>query len=215
MVSTGDLEAPHLIGKELQSSLLLLSEKNLNPRILAQKEDPDLPAGTVIDQTPPAGKKIKPYQSIFLVLSTTLAQLQAPHLIGKPIESNCKELEAVGIKAKLFWLDHPYPKGHCFAQMPEAGHPLENNQITLYVSAGSNKPILWPDFRGKSVERVNEFLTPHGIKPQIVRGASRRSMHCQHELLDEAVIIDQRPLPGSILKIDPEQPPQVQLQVQA
>jgi len=59
MTNVDQIQAPALVGKQLQNAVALLSQKNLNVRFITQKEDPDLPHGTILSQTPAAGRNVK------------------------------------------------------------------------------------------------------------------------------------------------------------
>jgi len=63
------VKTPSLVGTNLPHAFQTLSQHQLNPRLLAIKEDPDIEQGTILSQTPSAGHPIKPHQPVFLVIS--------------------------------------------------------------------------------------------------------------------------------------------------
>ncbi len=204
------MRTPSLVGKRLDEAVAILSDNNLNLRLLAQKEDADLAPGTIISQTPSAQQKIKPRQSVYLVLSKKPLELLAPHLLAKSTDERKALLATMPIRIKEFQVPSTYPKGFCVAQDPGPQQSIENNQIMLYTSDGGNKPIIWPDFTDKLVSEVQEFLQSHGINPEIMHHLPPNEAHtcatCQ--------VIEQRPLAGSLLMLNPENPLRVQLRVQ-
>ncbi|GAG41516.1 unnamed protein product, partial [marine sediment metagenome] len=124
------LEAPPLVGKQLQDAVAQLSGKNLNIRLIAQKEDPDLPGGTILSQSPAAGQKIKPHQAIHAVISKKPEKIIAPNLINKSKEVIDRELAALGLRSKIHFLPSNRPINSCITQHPAQGQPIEENKIT-------------------------------------------------------------------------------------
>ena len=204
------IKTPALVGKTIEQALGIISEHNLNVRLLAQKEEPDLPIGTILNQTPSAGQKIKPHQSIFLVVSTHPPVNSAPDVINISIDDITNLLADTNIRIRIYHLPSSYPCNHCFAQSPAPHEPLEHSQLLLYISAGNAKPIIWPNFTDKKVNTVTEFLDAHHIQSQIVHTTPHKQPHtcttCQ--------ITEQRPLAGTLITLDDTKPLSVQLRVQ-
>lgn len=201
------IHAPVLIGKQLSDAFSLLSAHNLNPRLLREQIDDDLPAGTILSQVPTAGQKIKPHQQIFITVSKKTKKLPAPQLVGKWYDRITEQLNTTGIKHKVYYLQSKKPKGSVIAQIPQAHTPLPNNRMILYVSDTNNKPIIFPDFTQQTVQQINQFLAAYDIKPRIYHA---RAIKKDHEC-SSCRVIEQRPLPGSI--IDLQKPLSVQLKV--
>jgi len=200
---------PALLGTSLQEAVAQLSDLHLNLRIIGRKQDNDLPTGTIISQMPQPKTKIKANQSIYCVISEKDAASSVPHLIKKTKDSLITELNAIGLRFMLFYVESMLPVDTCIAQWPQPGQLLQDNQkLIVYLSAGSNKPIIWPNFKTMAVNDVVEHLAMYGITPTIThRSASAE----QHACSDACIIVDQRPLPGSIVPL--QQDMTVQLQV--
>lgn len=191
------IPAPALIGKQLPHALSILSQHNLNPRILHEQVDDDVPAGTILGQTPLAGQKIKPYQQLFLTVSKKSEKTMAPLLTGKSYEKVLEQLQSAHIKHKMYELASKKPTGTIIGQVPTAGTPLEHNTMVLYVSKGNNKPILCPQFTGRSIKEITQFLEAYNIVPELYHAHPIPSGHvCTH-----CVVINQQPLAGSILDL--------------
>lgn len=214
LYQTQEITAPSLVGKSLQEAFRSLSTHNLNLRILTEKEDPDLKEGTILSQTPLAGKQIKEHQSIFVAVSKAPPQKIAPNCINKTCRILKQELARAGIRARPYYLPSNYPKDHCFAQHPGAHEPVNDSYITLYISRGTenSKPIIWPDFTNRPVIDIIEFLKKHAINAQIIHPQKTDKPEAAHTC-DTCVVVDQRPLVGSLVHLDIERLPQVQLQV--
>ncbi|MCX5922313.1 MAG: PASTA domain-containing protein [Candidatus Dependentiae bacterium] len=205
-----ELETPALVGKNTQEAFMILSRQGLNPRLLTFKEDALLPEGTIISQTPSSLQKIKQNQSVFLVISTQPAKKQTPSLVTKSLPAIAADLEQQHIRFKSYIVDNSAPKDLCIAQWPMPGQLLDANPITLYISAGPHKKVLVPDLKNKPIEHVIEALNAQDITTEVLHYPTQPDgHHCTH-----CLIIDQRPLAGSIMRLDTEKPFLMQLQVQ-
>ncbi len=203
-----ELPTPSLIGMQLPDAFALLSERNLYPRILREKEDSDIPAGTVLSQTPAPATRIKPQQSVFLVISKPTPLPRAPQCINASKKTILNEAHARGIRAKLYSLPSIYPVDHCFAQYPSANQTVTDNTMIVYLSAGNRKPILLPNFKQLTVQEVQEHLATQPITTQISHTSPTPPHRCT-----ACVIVDQRPLAGSLITLDDAKPLQLNLQV--
>ena len=202
-----DVETPNLVGKQAQEALMVLSACNLNPRILTQKEEPDLPVGTIVSQSPGAGKIIKANQSVFLVISRKPGKIKVPVLVGKTVNDIEQMAEKEALQLKQYQLMSNYPAGRCFGQSPVAGGTLDEKKIMAYISAGNNVPVLMPDLKGKAVTSVLEFLESHGCAVQVSHNAPCDEAH----VCSDCIIIDQRPMAGSLVLLTGTIPLHVQL----
>src|SRR5579872_3214934 len=94
------IKTPAIVGKSLQDAITLLSDHNLNARVLAEKEDTDLQPGTIISQSPSSGSLIKANQPVFIVLAT-----QGKHAIPALTTKNKQDIEETlkrsGLRYKL------------------------------------------------------------------------------------------------------------------
>lgn len=206
LVTTKELHVPNLMGKSLQEACELLSEQNINIRILARKEDPDLPPHTIISQTPQPNEKIKPHQAVYCVLTAQAQTSRAPELVNKSVTQIKDELAKLGIHANVHLVPSPYPAHTCIAQSPRPGESIEQNTIMVYCASPSKKPIVWPDFTQKPLGIVKEALEAAHIEAQV--------LHSRHAISDESIVVDQRPRAGTILTLDEAKPMNVQLSVE-
>src|SRR5437762_2038324 len=69
---TPDIIAPHLVGKQVHDILPLITEHQLNIRLMDRKEEEVIPEGTIIDQTPQPGTSMRPHQHLFIVTTKNL-----------------------------------------------------------------------------------------------------------------------------------------------
>jgi len=207
LLSTNIISAPHLVGKHIHEIIPIVSHHKLNLRLIDQKEEADLPEGIILTQTPHPGATIKQNQSIFIVTTKKPAAIPTPTCIGKSIDILNRQLRDSGYQLRIYNITHSYPTGLCFAQSPEPGEPLEKNRLLLYISAGNNKPIIWPDFVNVSLEETENFLNTYNIKPYIINDSPYLNIY-------NSTIIEQRPLAGTLLTLDEKKPLSVQLRIQ-
>ena len=196
LCSIESISAPDLVGQKIHTALSLLSSHNLNPRVAAYKEDPELPEGTIISQTPGPQQLVKPHQSIFLVVSSHPERQLMPSLIGLDQAEAQKILKKNKIPYKIYPVMSSSISGTCVAQNPLEHEPIMQQHVTIYFAAHTKKPILMPNFKNRNVAEVMAFLKPHQISVDI--------MHMQqpaaHHHCSNCVIIDQRPLAGSLMR---------------
>ena len=64
-----EITTPHLVGKQVHEILPLITQYNLNLRLIDHKEETALPEGIILNQTPAAGTLIKQNQPLFIVIT--------------------------------------------------------------------------------------------------------------------------------------------------
>lgn len=202
------LQTPALIGKPLDQAILILSQLNLNIRVVGQKEEAQLPEGTILSQTPAAGSTIKAQQSLYVTIAKKPLPLAMPLLIGKSHTQAIAELEKLSLQAKIYHISSDQPEGTIIAQFPEQGLSTHEQPIILYAAKDPEKPIIMPNFKQHPLEQVISFLELNGITPTILHTPVAPDHRCT-----TCVVIDQRPLAGTFFKRSKDKPLQVQLQV--
>ena len=195
---TEKLITPAVIGKSITEVILVLSSHNLNVRILQEKEDSDVPEGTVVSQIPAAGQTIKPHQSLFLVISKK-KQYTVPALVGKSLQESMSLAHKEHMSLKTFVVPSHNPEGTCVGQFPQFGHAVYEPKITAYISTGNNKPFVMPSFKNNHVREVLDFLKPYPCKVVMSHTSPIDAGHqCR-----TCIITDQKPLAGSLVIMKP------------
>jgi beta-lactam-binding protein with PASTA domain len=201
---------PNVVGKNVQDALHILSTNSLNARLLMRKEDSLLPEGTVLSQTPADTQKVKRNQTIFLVISSKPTVINTPSLIGKNLEEITTHCASSGIKPKIYFLPSNHPANICFAQSPSMLQPLETDTVTAYVAQDIHKPVIMPQLKGKPISEIIDFLDNYAIKPEIMHTTWQSETH----QCTRCVVVDQRPLPGTLITLLQEKPYPVQIMVE-
>jgi len=194
------ITVPKLVGTSITQGIRQLSTQKLNIRIVAEKEDPDLPEGTIISQKPSPNQSIKAQQAIFIVISKKPHHKKTPHLLNKTFEQAKNELIKQGIKYKEFSIDSHAPKNMIIAQYPAPEEPI-NGPICLYKAVSPEQKFIFPILKNRPLEEVKEFLERFNITPTIT--------YKNQKATQSANITEQRPLPGTLISL--KHPPHVQL----
>lgn len=205
------VRVPSLVGMTLEKVFPLLSNQNINIRLLAMKQDPELPDGTIVSQNPTAQTPIKPHQAIYVVVSQKPPKMRTPALINKSLSAVEQLLKPHGIRNKMYELPSSSAlAGHCIGQFPAPNVPLDEKKVITYCAAEKNTLVLLPKFKQKPVTAVTEFLDGHTIKYTLSPSASSKN----HACCEACVVTDQRPLAYSIISVGKQaNPVQVHLQV--
>jgi beta-lactam-binding protein with PASTA domain len=196
---------PDITGMHLVEATKLLSNYQLHPEIIQIKEDKDLPAATILHQKPKAGRLIKKNQTVYIVISEKPTAHLAPSCIGLSIDQIKEMSQSIGLKPKFYAIPYPYLINHCFGQWPSAGQPVQNRSFICYIAQEQENMIIYPDFKGKSLESIVAILTSYGIT------------HYQTDIAPEQgrtyYIHDQHPKPGTILNLKEPDKLHVQLKI--
>jgi eukaryotic-like serine/threonine-protein kinase len=186
------VNTPSVIGFTLHDAVKTLSAARLTAAIKAEKEDAHLVEGTIINQSPHPGQKVKPQQSVYLVVSTRPPTLKAPSLVGLSHDNVQSQAEKAEVRLKTWYVESHYPKNTCIAQIPAPGTELAEKNVHVYISSGTTPLRLVPDVRGRRVNEVVDFLRSHDIEIKFFSGEEPQS---------DDIIRDQRPVPGSLINI--------------
>ncbi|HSW74187.1 MAG TPA: PASTA domain-containing protein, partial [Candidatus Limnocylindria bacterium] len=155
--------------------------------------------------------KIKPHQTIFLVTSVQQKQMRAPQLSGLMADALAASLKTLGIRPNLYYIPNNHPKDYCIAQFPEADQPLKGSTMVVYISSGTTKPVLLPNFKGELVCDVQDFLHTHQLQTIITHTQPQEP---DHTCSTRCRVRDQRPLAGSLLNLDQQKPLTIHVQVE-
>ena len=134
--------------------------------------------------------------------------LQIPDLHNKTAQDAVKIIESQSLHAKIITLPTDYQCHQCMAQYPSPGMAVDDQNIMVYTCQ-NQKPVVMPNLKNKSIEEVVSFLQLNGCTAEILHAAALQPGH----QCNECMVIDQRPMPGSLLVITADKPLNVQLQV--
>lgn len=158
---------PNVTGCQLAQATKICSTHRLRIEIIQSNEDPELPDGTIIHQTPAAGHQIKERQTVFIAVTHKPTGLLMPSFIGmsrEEINTICSQLN---LKPKFHILSYPYPIDRCFCQWPSTERPLTDKTVICYLAAEEENVALWPNFKGQEYSGVTATLGEQGIKTRL------------------------------------------------
>lgn len=200
------VEVPELVGLTLVQGATRASVCQLSIRVIAEKEDCDLPAGTIISQKPLAHQTAKTQQVVYVAISKCPEAKKTPSLLGITHEQATQELAKESIKSHLVPIGIPATPNTVIAQYPTAQEPLHEPVLLYYAQP---KPInyIFPDCINRPLPEVLEFLAKHELKAAVTYQKPQQPSRAYR-------ILQQRPLPGTIISFDPAQATVVQLLVE-
>ncbi len=189
------IEVPQVVGLHMHDAIKTLSSFQLNVRILAEREDPDVPEGIIISQMPMHGTKVKPHQSIFLVITRRPPKPRAPSLYGLPQDEAAAKALEVGIHLKAYPLESMHPIGSVIAQNTMPLQEVSDKAMAVYVSSASPQMRIFPELKGRIVGEVVKFFSSFDIKVEVSHPGAEG-----HDC-SSCVIVDQRPLAGTFIDL--------------
>jgi beta-lactam-binding protein with PASTA domain len=162
------VEMPNLYGKSLLESNKLLTNKDLYLKIEGEDYDSTVPAGVVIRQDVPAGKKVKERRAIKVVISKGPRVKSVPEIVNKTLADAESLLLQKGLKVREIMVhSDTVEKDKIVAQKPGPDEQASDT-VTVLVSLGPyNKFYYCPDFRGMSAEQANDVIKKLGMKISI------------------------------------------------
>ncbi|MHC9542011.1 MAG: Stk1 family PASTA domain-containing Ser/Thr kinase [Vulcanimicrobiota bacterium] len=161
-----EIETPDLIGKSYSEGQTVLQEKGLSLVIEREMFSNDKPEGTILDQNPKAGEKIRPGEKVKVTISKGNKTLEVPDVKGKTIDNARKTLTDCGftnIKIEQIFSE-ARPAGIVLSQEPAPENMVSpSSMIFLRVSKGPEKQRI-PDLTGKSETEAQKLLSRMGLR---------------------------------------------------
>jgi serine/threonine-protein kinase len=153
--SRKEVIVPDIKKKSIYEALKLASSMDLGLRIEGEELNQDLPAGTVVRQTPYPGISVKVGKVIRVTVSQGGDVIFTPNLIGQPVRSARITLRSSGLSLgeESSRYSAVYEKEQVISQDPGAGKVVERDSlVNLVVSAGvpPGNVKLVPNFVGKN-----------------------------------------------------------------
>jgi hypothetical protein len=132
---------PQLVGLSLQAAKEEAARANLGV-IIEERDDPNFPVPTVLEQDPPAGQMVPATSQIKLVVSKRLPSSAVPDVLGYTFEEVGDGLSSRGwlLATASVWSGEPV--GRILEVEPPIGTVLAAGEtLTLTLSAGAQKPF--------------------------------------------------------------------------
>ena len=164
---------PDLTNKNIDTALDLLANVNLAMRKAGEEYQPDIPAGSVIRQLPPAGILVREGKVVRVWVSQGKESVEVPDVTSMPLRNAEFTLRQANLE--IGKTDTAYSveveKGNIISQNPA---PLtlvvKGEKIDLVVSNGAPNSgiILVPDFRHKKFAEASNWASNNNIEISVV-----------------------------------------------
>ncbi|MBT3246593.1 MAG: Stk1 family PASTA domain-containing Ser/Thr kinase [Actinobacteria bacterium] len=151
-VQIGLVEVPALIGTPLDEARAVLRDSRLSVQ-MDYEVNADFPENTVFDQSPTAGTRLEPTETVRLLVSQGTGPMVLLAVIGDAVADAIHDLEAMGLDVSQVDTEDPVvPAGQVIDQSPAAGSEIvPGSRVILFVSSGpaveevpdlTNRPVL-------------------------------------------------------------------------
>lgn len=161
-----EIETPDLIGKSYTDAQRIADEKGLRLDIQNEIFNDNKPEGTILEQKPSAGEKIKPGNTIYVTISKGNKTVEVPDLVGVTLERSMRILKDRGltnVKVKEEFSEK-IQEGMVISQEPSPQNMISpSSTIVLVVSKGPTKQKI-PDLTGKTKEDAQKILSRIELK---------------------------------------------------
>ena len=155
--------------------------------------------GTILDQYPVAGVKVKPGRRLEIVVSAGEGLVICPDIIGRSPREAAITADSVGLtvdsKHTRYRHTTKYPEGVVMFQTPEPKTEMNrSDELVLIVSLGKRPTeIVAPDLVGRQFENVGIMLAKYNLRLGRVKRFPDRSVPA-------GTVLSQDPLPGTPMK---------------
>ncbi|MDP8239458.1 MAG: PASTA domain-containing protein [Candidatus Hatepunaea meridiana] len=189
-------DMPNLHHRHYYEADSVCSVRGLNLIWGRTRIDDNLPPGTILDQFPVAGVKVKPGRRVEVVVSNREGLVICPDVVGKsPREAGIIAGSSglvVNPDKLRYWHSGSYPEGVVMGQKPEPCMAMDRGEeLILTVSLGKRPTeIVAPDLAGRKLNDIGIILAKYRLrKGEIVKYPDRS--------VPPGTILSQKPAPGT------------------
>ncbi|MDR1684168.1 MAG: PASTA domain-containing protein [Elusimicrobiota bacterium] len=199
-----EVQVPDISKKSVGVALDSLAQVNLALRKAGEEFMPDLSAGSVIRQLPPAGTVVREGKVIRVWISQGAEDIEVPDLTGLPLR-NAELLIRHGnlnVGAKDTAYSLTVEKGAVISQTPEPFTLLKKgDDVNLIISSGQPPSTmrLMPDFRQKKLADVSLWASDANIEVLITQDED--SMFPNGTVIKQTPAPDSEVAPGSAIEV--------------
>ncbi|MGH2719372.1 MAG: Stk1 family PASTA domain-containing Ser/Thr kinase [Actinomycetota bacterium] len=189
--STSTIVVPNVVNDPLSQAQSRLQAAGLSSTTETATSN-TVPAGTVMQQDPPAQTKVSKNTSVNLTVSGGTGTVGVPTVKGESVTQATQRLQDLGftVPQAISETSPSVPSGQVTRTDPAAGSTeAKNASIQIYVSAGTGNSSL-PSVVGQSQAQATTTLTNDGFVANPVAGT------CDHTQ-SGGNVLSQSPTPGS------------------
>jgi serine/threonine-protein kinase len=192
-VSTGvpKVDVPDLVGKQSTDAVAALKDAHLKPALLQVPSTK--PAGEVVAQDPPAGKKEPEGTVVHFNVSKGPTPVSVPNVVGQPIASATSTLQALGFKVIPTFVDSTEPANNVISQTPAAGQSAGKNSVVKLTVSNGPKTAAVPDVQSQDLAAAEQTVRDSGFNPVA-------AYQDTPDPNSDGLVLAQDPAPGTQLK---------------
>jgi serine/threonine protein kinase/beta-lactam-binding protein with PASTA domain len=165
-----------------------IKEQGLVPRVITASND-TVPKGQVSDENPGGGSKVAKGSTVTLTVSTGVAQVKVPNVVGQDVNQAVATLAGLGLNPNIARVYSTAQQDTVTAQQPHAGDSVpKGSNIRINVSRGA-KPVQVPDVTGQPFANAKSALQGQGFRVARV--------DVQSDQYPKGVVVASDPPPGS------------------
>lgn len=185
------IAVPDVVNETSEEASFILGQASLEIGEIQREFSDTVPQGTVISQSPRAGKKVSKNTEVNLVVSKGEEIISVPDLIGKLLNEATVELEQLGLQVdKSREYSEDVEKDRIIRQSPQPGTEIKKGvTVSLVVSRGPEM-VKVPEVRESAEPEAIESITKAGLSPdvQYIKGG------------ENGKVIEQYPAAGTEVK---------------
>jgi len=160
---------PNLVNKDVDTALDLLSNANLALRKAGEEYQPDIPAGAIIRQLPPAGILVREGKVVRVWISQGKENVEVPDVVSMPLRNAEFALRkanlTVGKTETAYSVE--VDAGNIISQNPAPlSLVVKGTTVNLVVSNGAPNSgvIMVPDFRHKKFAEASNWASSNNLE---------------------------------------------------
>jgi len=185
------VEVPDVRRATLDQGRLILESRRLFLLVESEREDPVIPGGTIINQSPLPGSIVKRGTPISIIVSKAKSGIAVPDLSSVALEEARKRLTEMGLKVGSVAEESSdsIANGSVISTYPSANSIVkEGSIIDIVLSKGKGQAAV-PNVLGRRLGEAKEILEKAGLK------VGQIDYVCDVEKLFD-IILRQEPRPG-------------------
>jgi serine/threonine-protein kinase len=189
---------PDIEGKTINDALTILSKKNLSLFKVAEKFDTEVPAGSIISQSPPPGLTVREGKGVEAVVSSGGKVVFVPAVEGRTLRQAELLLRQAGLLMgeQVRTFSNNISADHIVSQEPAVGEVVEKNSyVNIVVSRGpaeEEKIKKMPNLLARRIEKAEQLLKELGLELTNIETIV-------NDDLSEGTVVEQSPKQGTIV----------------
>ena len=185
------VEVPDVRTVTLDQGRLTLQNRSLSLFVESEIEDPVIPGGAIISQSPLPGSLVKKGTHISVVVSKGKMGVAVPNLSSVPLEEARRRLADMGLKVGSITEESSdsITKGSVISTFPSPNTIVKEGTIIDLVLSTGKGAVIVPNVLGRRLGAAKEILERAGLR------VGRIDYVCDIEKLFD-IILRQNPRPG-------------------